>query len=68
MPQLQVYGAWIVTLFQLSATFECAECLSIERKGQDKPLVVVQCEKNREAHLDSTVLDYFYSSLQQLAD
>ncbi|KAF3696206.1 Netrin receptor UNC5B [Channa argus] len=26
--RLLVYGAWIVTLFQLSATFECAECLN----------------------------------------
>lgn len=41
MLRLLVYGAWIVTLFQLSATFECAECLNIERKGHEASLVVV---------------------------
>ena len=61
---LLVYGAWIVTLFQLSATFECAECLNIKGRGHSASLVVVQCVKKvkGEACLGSAVSDYFYSS------
>lgn len=44
---LQVYGAWIVTLFQLSASSDCAECLNIKRKGHSGSLVVVQSERGR---------------------
>lgn len=63
--QLQVYGAWIVTLFQLSPTFECAECWNIKRKGHGTSLVSVQCgkkEKEKEASLGSPTSHYFYSS------
>lgn len=59
--RLLVYGAWIVTLFQLSATFESAECLNTKRgkKGHGSSLVVVQSEK---AGLGSAESYYFYSS------